>query len=116
MKPILILTLCPLPMPAALHAVDVQGSERPSILFILADDLGYRDLGCYGATKIKTPRIDRLAGEGVRFTDAHSVCGVCQPSRYSLLSGTYFWHAKRKPDYSLCFHDGQVTLPSPVSA
>ena len=73
---------------------------------------GYRDLGCYGATKISTPRIDKLAGEGVRFTNAHSICGVCNPSRYAILSGTYFWHAKRKPDYSLYFHDGQVTLPS----
>jgi hypothetical protein len=87
-------------------------AERPNILLIVTDDLGYRDLGCYGAEKIKTPRIDRLAGEGVRFTDAHSVCAVCQPSRYSLLSGTYFWHARRKPDYSLYFHVGQVTLPS----
>ena len=81
------------------------------MIVILADDLGYRDLGCYGATKIKTPCIDRLASEGVRFTDAHSICAVCNPSRYTLLTGTYFWHAKRKPDYSLYFHDGQVTLP-----
>jgi arylsulfatase A len=92
---------------AALHAAD-----KPNIVFIIADDLGYRDLGCYGATKIKTPRIDKLAAEGVRFTDAHSICGVCSPSRYSILSGTYFWHAKRNQDYSFFYHDGQVTLPS----
>ncbi|MEI6712996.1 MAG: sulfatase-like hydrolase/transferase [Verrucomicrobiota bacterium] len=85
---------------------------RPNIVLIVADDLGYRDLGCYGATRIQTPRIDQLASDGVRFTDAHSVCAVCNPSRYSILSGTYFWHAKRKADYSLYFHDGQVTLPS----
>ena len=85
---------------------------KPNILLIVADDLGYRDTGCYGATKVQTPRIDRLACEGVRFTDAHSVCGVCNPSRYSILSGTYLWHAKRKNDYSLYFHEGQVTLPS----
>jgi arylsulfatase A-like enzyme len=87
-------------------------SPKPNILVVVADDLGYRDLGCYGATKISTPRIDKLASEGVRFTDAHSICAVCNPSRYAILSGTYFWHAKRKPDYSLYFHDGQVTLPS----
>ena len=85
---------------------------RPNIVLIVADDLGYRDLGCYGATKIQTPRIDRLASEGVRFTDAHSISAVCNPSRYAILSGTYFWHAKRKSDYSLYFHEGQVTLPS----
>lgn len=90
----------------------VASPSHPNIVLIVADDLGYRDLGCYGATKIKTPRIDKLAAEGVRFTDAHSVCGVCSPSRYSILSGTYFWHAKRKDDYALYFHDGQVTLPS----
>ena len=92
-------------------AVFAADSTKPNILLIVADDLGYRDTGCYGATQIKTPRIDRLAGEGVRFTDAHSVSGVCNPSRYSILSGTYLWHAKRKNDYSLYFHEGQVTLP-----
>ncbi len=85
---------------------------KPNILFLLADDLGYGDVGCYGASKIKTPRIDRLAREGVRFTDAHSVAAVCNPSRYSILSGTYLWHAKRKNDYSLYFHEGQITLPA----
>ena len=87
-------------------------SAKPNILLIVADDLGYRDLGCYGATKIKTPRIDGLAAKGVRFTDAHSASAVCNPSRYSILSGTYLWHAQRRNDYSLYFHDGQVTLPS----
>jgi arylsulfatase A-like enzyme len=86
-------------------------TSRPNIVFILADDLGTGDVGCYGATKIKTPRMDQLARDGVRFTDAHSTCGVCNPSRYSILSGTYLWHAKRKNDYSLYFHEGQVTLP-----
>lgn len=99
---------------AALVAFNLAAAPatKPNILFIIADDLGFGDTGCYGATKIKTPNIDRLAGEGVRFTDAHSVAAVCNPSRYSILSGTYLWHAKRKNDYSLYFHEGQVTLPS----
>ena len=88
------------------------GDAKPNILLIVADDLGYRDLGCYGATKIKTPRIDKLASDGVRFTDAHSACAVCNPSRYAILSGTDLAHAKGKNDYSLYFHEGQVTLPS----
>ncbi|MBN1490975.1 MAG: sulfatase-like hydrolase/transferase, partial [Phycisphaerae bacterium] len=84
---------------------------RPNILLIVADDLGYGDLGCYGATKIKTPHIDRLAGRGVRFTDAHAPAAVCQPSRYAILSGTYFLRARREGQHTLYFHDGQVTLP-----
>lgn len=61
----------------------------PNVVLIFADDLGYGDLGCYGATKVRTPNIDRLAEEGRRFTDAHSVSAVCTPSRYALLTGQY---------------------------
>lgn len=64
-------------------------SAQPNIVLILADDLGYGDLGCYGATKVKTPNIDQLASEGRRFTDAHSASAVCTPSRYALLTGEY---------------------------
>lgn len=63
--------------------------SKPNIVLILADDLGYGDLVCYGATNVKTPNVDRLAGEGRRFTDAHSVSAVCTPSRYALLTGAY---------------------------
>ena len=71
----------------ALHAADEQ-PDRPNIVFILADDLGYGDVGCYNAeSKIPTPNLDRLAREGMRFTDAHSPSTVCTPSRYSLLTG-----------------------------
>ena len=68
-----------------------EARGKPNIVFILADDLGYGDLSCYGATKVKTPAIDRLAREGRRFTDAHSPCSVCTPSRYNLLTGRYAW-------------------------
>ena len=63
--------------------------DRPNIVLINADDLGYGDLGCYGATKVKTPNIDKLASEGKIFTDAHSASAVCTPSRYALLTGQY---------------------------
>jgi arylsulfatase A-like enzyme len=88
---------------------------RPNVVLIVADDLGRGDLGCYGATKIATPNIDRLAREGVRFTDAHSTCAVCQPSRYAILGGTYFFRAQRKPN-QLYFHEGQPTLPGVLQA
>ena len=55
--------------------------KRPNVILINADDLGYGDLSCYGAKKVQTPNIDRLAGEGRRFTDAHAASAVCSPSR-----------------------------------
>jgi len=64
-------------------------TQLPNIVLINADDLGYGDLSCYGATKVKTPNIDKLATEGKRFTDAHSASAVCTPSRYALLTGQY---------------------------
>jgi arylsulfatase A-like enzyme len=71
-------------------------SPLPNIVLIFADDLGYGDLGCYGATKVQTPNMDRLARQGRVFTDAHSASAVCSPSRYGLLTGQYplrrnFW-------------------------
>ncbi|VGO13868.1 Arylsulfatase [Pontiella desulfatans] len=63
--------------------------QQPNIVLIFADDLGYGDLGCYGATKVQTPNIDQLAAQGRRFTDAHSASAVCTPSRYGLLTGEY---------------------------
>jgi len=66
--------------------------RRPNIVLILADDLGYGDPGCYNpASRIPTPSIDRLAGQGARFTDAHSPSAVCTPTRYGLLTGRYAW-------------------------
>src|SRR5215831_20399471 len=65
----------------------------PNILFILADDLGYGDLGCYGQSKIKTPNIDKLAAEGMRFTDFYAGSTVCAPSRCCLMTGLHTGHA-----------------------
>ena len=73
---------------AVLPAEDAPQSAQPNILLILADDLGYGDVGCYNAqAKAPTPHLDRLAREGMRFTDAHSAATVCTPSRYSLMTG-----------------------------
>jgi arylsulfatase A-like enzyme len=66
-----------------------QHEETPNVVLIFADDLGYGDLSCYGATKVHTPNIDRLAAEGKKFTDAHSASAVCTPSRYAILTGQY---------------------------
>lgn len=64
-------------------------SARPNIVLILADDLGYGDLGCYGSQLNRTPNIDRLAKEGMRFTDFHSNGSMCTPTRAALLTGRY---------------------------
>jgi arylsulfatase A len=76
---------------AALTAVALpvlgQTSPRPNIVLILADDLGYGSLGCYGNAEVKTPNIDRLAAGGMRFTDFHSNGAMCTPTRAALLTG-----------------------------
>ncbi|MHB1179922.1 MAG: sulfatase family protein [Daejeonella sp.] len=66
-----------------------QKGDRPNVVIILADDMGYADLGCYGASEIKTPNIDKIAQEGVRFTDFYAPACVCSPTRSSLLTGCY---------------------------
>lgn len=71
------------------RAPAAEEETPPNVVVIFADDLGYGDLSCYGATKLKTPNIDRLAAEGRRFTDAHSASAVCTPSRYALITGRY---------------------------
>ena len=71
---------------------DGRISPLPNIVFILADDMGYGDVGCYNPqSKIPTPNMDRLAREGIRFTDAHSADAVCTPSRYAVMTGRYCW-------------------------
>lgn len=93
-------------------------SRPPNVVVILADDLGYGDLGCYGSHAIATPNVDRLAASGRRFTQGYASAATCTPSRYSLLTGEYAWReVKRKTtildgDAPLSIEPGQVTLPS----
>lgn len=85
MKPLLVL--------CALLAGASPAARKPNIIFILADDLGYGDLGCYGQKKLRTPNIDRLAAEGMRFTQHYAGSTVCAPSRCSLMTGLHMGHA-----------------------
>jgi arylsulfatase A-like enzyme len=89
--------------PARLQAAETVGpSAKPNIVFILADDLGYGDAGCYNPhSKIPTPNLDRLAAQGMRFTDAHAPASVCSPTRYALLTGRYAWRSPLKHDVVL---------------
>ena len=93
-----------------------QPATRPNIVLIYLDDLGYGDSSAYGATTIRTPGIDRIAREGVRFTSGYATSATCTPSRFSLLTGTYAW---RQPgtnvlpgDAALVIDPARTTLPS----
>ena len=92
-------------------------SSRPNILVILADDLGYGDVGCYNsASKVPTPHLDKLAGEGMRFTDAHSPSTVCTPTRYSLLTGKMAFRINYQSVFTgvggpCLIKENQATLP-----
>ena len=81
-----------------------MSEKKPNIIMILLDDMGYRDLGCYGSAYYETPNIDSLAEEGIRFTDAYAACPVCSPSRASIMSGKYpaqtSWYRTRKESWS----------------
>lgn len=79
---------------AASQFACAQSVEKPNIIIIYADDLGYGDVSCYGATQLSTPNIDRLAKQGLRFTNAHCTSATSTPSRYSLLTGEYAWRRK----------------------
>ncbi len=89
---------------AAASVSDPSGlaaASRPNIVFILADDLGYGDLGCYGQRRIETPNLDRLAADGMRFTDAYGGSAVCAPSRCSFLTGLHTGHCRIRENRSI---------------
>jgi arylsulfatase A-like enzyme len=90
--------------------------RKPNLIVLYADDLGFGDVGCYGGRGIPTPNVDRLAREGIRFTDGYSTAATCTPSRYSLLTGQYPWRHPKAAilpgDAPLIIEPGTTTLPS----
>ncbi len=83
----------------------------PNIIYVLADDLGYGDLGCFNPeSKIATPHLNRMASEGMRFTDAHSSSAVCTPTRYGLLTGRYNWRTSKKNGVLKGYSQALVTV------
>ena len=99
---------------AAITAVAAE-KQKPNVIFILADDIGYGDVGCNGATAVKTPYVDRLAKTGLRFTDGHAPSATCTPTRYSLMTGEYPWRKKGTGilpgDAKLIIDPARMTLP-----
>ncbi len=97
-------------LPPALQAQQkrtVPGKELPNVIFIYADDLGYGDLECYGATRVQTPNVNRLANEGIRFTQAHATASTSTPSRYAMLTGEYAW---RRPDTDIAAGNAKMII------
>lgn len=88
-----------------------QPSRRPNIITILADDLGYGDLGCYGQKNIKTPNLDKMAAEGIRFTDHYAGSTVCAPSRCCLMTGLDTGHARIRGNATVPLAPEDITLP-----
>jgi len=86
------IALAGFPFASSMARAETKEVEKPNIIFILADDLGYGDLGCYGQKKIKTPNLDKMANEGMRFTNHYSGSTVCAPSRSCLMTGQHTGH------------------------
>lgn len=97
-------------IPTLAHAQQKQSEQNkdlPNVIFIYADDLGYGDLECYGATRVQTPNVNRLANEGIRFTHAHATASTSTPSRYGLLTGEYAW---RRPDTDIAAGNAKMII------
>ena len=108
-----------LTLPAIATAAATAAPQRPpNIVYILNDDLGYGDVGYLNPqSKIPTPNIDRLASQGVRFTDAHDPTAVCTPTRYGILTGRYCWRSRLKhgvlgPFGETLIEPGRLTVPA----
>lgn len=110
-KIIKILSIC-----CFVWSCDAQQSklERPNIILILADDLGYGDLGCYGSKRIETPNIDKMASEGMRFTQFYAGSAVCTPTRVSVLTGNYpirYSVSQHFNDREMFLNNNMLTIP-----
>ncbi|HEY5912479.1 MAG TPA: arylsulfatase [Verrucomicrobiae bacterium] len=118
MKHTMILAAVALWAPLAEPSAADTPRSNANIVYILADDLGYGDVGCYNTgSKIPTPNLDRLAGEGIRFTDAHAPDAVCTPTRYGLLTGRYSFRSRMKsgvlpPWGAPLIEEGRLTVPA----
>lgn len=109
---IVSLLLCDL---TSLAQPATRPAQKPNVILIYADDIGYGDLSCYGNAKVKTPNVDRLASGGLRFKNAYATSATCTPSRYSLMTGEYAWRQKgtgiAPGNASLIIRPGRSTLP-----
>jgi arylsulfatase A-like enzyme len=116
MKPFLLAQLSVLLLAAPALAGATPATTVPNILLIYADDLGYGDVGCSGATAVKTPNVDRIAKDGLRFTSGYSAASTCTPSRYALITGEYAFRKKGTGilpgDAAMIIPPDRATLPA----
>ena len=112
MKKFQLLLLCLLLINFSFSQKALISNNRPNVLILYTDDLGYGDLSSYGATAIATPHIDWLAKNGLRFTDAHCTASTCTPSRFSLISGRYAW---RKKGTNILPGNANLTIPTDIT-
>jgi arylsulfatase A-like enzyme len=85
-------------------------ASKPNIIYVMADDLGYGDLSCYGQKKFQTPHLDQMAKEGIRYTDYHSGSTVCAPSRCALMTGKHMGHAYIRGNGEIPLRDEDFTV------
>ena len=93
-----------------------SAADQPNIIYVLADDLGYGDLSCYGQATLQTPHLDRMAREGIRFTNHYAGCTVCAPSRCVLLTGKHIGHASVRGNDSGLIRDEEITIAEMLRA
>ena len=98
------------------HVAHAEESDRPNIIFILADDLGYGDLGCYGQTRIQTPHLDTMSDEGMRFTRFYAGSTVCAPSRCTLMTGLHTGHCLIRGNRRVDLRDDDYTVAEMLQA
>src|SRR5688572_7159649 len=116
-KHVVVCAMLTLALLMTFAAAPAAAADQPNIILIYADDIGYGDFGCYGAAaSLKTPNVDRLAREGIRFTSAYCTSATCTPSRYSMLTGEYAFRKKGTGvlpgDAAMIIEPGRTTLPS----
>src|SRR3954447_4646927 len=117
MKRLLVVAAALLGLAAPASAA--EPARRPNVVLILADDLGYAELGCYGQQKIKTPNLDRMAREGMRFTQHYTSTPVCAPARCMLMTGRHGGHSYIRGNYEMggfadSLEGGQMPLPEGI--
>jgi len=101
--------ICLIAIGLLLPFFSAQAQQKPNVILIYVDDLGYGDLSCYGATKLHTPNLDQLAKSGIRFTNAHATSSTCTPSRFAMMTGVYPW---RKTGTGVLPGDAALIIPT----
>ncbi len=100
---------------AAIGMPSVSAARKPNIIYIMADDLGYGDLGCYGQAKVRTPRLDQMAEEGLRFTQCYSGSTVCAPTRCTLMTGLHTGHCRVRGNKRVPLESSDYTIAEMLS-